>query len=59
MKSIQGDQSDFTKVYQPGHPAADAQGLLGLRLRSPDGTVHLVGTLRPAGTPGHEEIRHG
>lgn len=40
-------------------PAADAQGLLGLRLRSPDGTVHLVGTLRPAGTPGREEIRHG
>ncbi|UYY77444.1 flagellar basal body rod protein FlgC [Sphingomonas sp. R1] len=26
VKSIQGDQSDFTKVYQPGHPAADAQG---------------------------------
>ncbi len=26
VKSIQGDRSDFTKVYQPGHPAADAQG---------------------------------
>jgi flagellar basal-body rod protein FlgC len=26
VKSIQGDQSDFAKVYQPGHPAADAQG---------------------------------
>lgn len=26
VKSIQGDQSDFVKVYQPGHPAADAQG---------------------------------
>ncbi|WP_084581518.1 flagellar basal body rod protein FlgC [Sphingomonas azotifigens] len=26
VKSIQNDQSDFTKVYQPGHPAADAQG---------------------------------
>ncbi len=26
VKAIQGDQSDFTKVYQPGHPAADAQG---------------------------------
>lgn len=26
VKSIQSDQSDFTKVYQPGHPAADAQG---------------------------------
>lgn len=26
VKSIQNDQSDFVKVYQPGHPAADAQG---------------------------------
>ncbi|WP_294332086.1 flagellar basal body rod protein FlgC [uncultured Sphingomonas sp.] len=26
VKSIQGDQTDFVKVYQPGHPAADAQG---------------------------------
>ncbi|WP_010545358.1 flagellar basal body rod protein FlgC [Sphingomonas elodea] len=26
VKSIQGDQSNFTRVYQPGHPAADAQG---------------------------------
>lgn len=26
VKSIQADQSDFVKVYQPGHPAADAQG---------------------------------
>ncbi len=26
VKSIQDDQSDFVKVYQPGHPAADAQG---------------------------------
>lgn len=26
VKSVQGDQSNFTKVYQPGHPAADAQG---------------------------------
>jgi flagellar basal-body rod protein FlgC len=26
VKAIQNDQSDFVKVYQPGHPAADAQG---------------------------------
>ncbi len=26
VKSIQNDQSEFVKVYQPGHPAADAQG---------------------------------
>jgi flagellar basal-body rod protein FlgC len=26
VKAIQPDQSDFVKVYQPGHPAADAQG---------------------------------
>lgn len=26
VKGIQNDQSDFVKVYQPGHPAADAQG---------------------------------
>ncbi|PVX30299.1 flagellar basal body rod protein FlgC [Sphingomonas pokkalii] len=26
VRSVQGDQSNFTKVYQPGHPAADAQG---------------------------------
>ncbi|MET3712583.1 flagellar basal-body rod protein FlgC [Sphingomonas trueperi] len=26
VKAIQNDQSEFVKVYQPGHPAADAQG---------------------------------
>jgi len=26
VNSIQNDKSDFTRVYQPGHPAADAQG---------------------------------
>ncbi|WP_448661362.1 flagellar basal body rod protein FlgC [Sphingomonas sp. CJ20] len=26
LTSIQNDTSDFTRVYQPGHPAADAQG---------------------------------
>ncbi|WHU04753.1 MULTISPECIES: flagellar basal body rod protein FlgC [unclassified Sphingomonas] len=26
VKSIENDKSDFTKVYQPGHPAADKDG---------------------------------
>lgn len=26
LAGIQNDTSDFTRVYQPGHPAADAQG---------------------------------
>src|SRR3569833_2041631 len=26
LGSIQADNSDFVRVYQPGHPAADAQG---------------------------------
>ena len=26
VNSIQNDKSDFTRVYQPGHPAADARG---------------------------------
>jgi flagellar basal-body rod protein FlgC len=26
IKSIENDQSDFQKVYQPGHPAADKDG---------------------------------
>jgi flagellar basal-body rod protein FlgC len=26
IKSIENDKSDFTKVYQPGHPAADKDG---------------------------------
>jgi flagellar basal-body rod protein FlgC len=26
VKSIEGDKSDFQQVYQPGNPAADAQG---------------------------------
>lgn len=26
VKSIEGDKSDFQRVYQPGNPAADAQG---------------------------------
>ncbi|MFC0686499.1 MULTISPECIES: flagellar basal body rod protein FlgC [Sphingomonadaceae] len=28
VKSIDGDQSQFTRVYQPGSPAADAQGYI-------------------------------
>ncbi|MCD2324244.1 flagellar basal body rod protein FlgC [Sphingomonas sp. IC-56] len=26
IKSIEKDRSDFTRVYQPGHPAADGEG---------------------------------
>jgi flagellar basal-body rod protein FlgC len=26
VQSIQTDKSDFTRVYQPGHPAADGEG---------------------------------
>lgn len=26
VRSIENDRSDFKRVYQPGHPAADAQG---------------------------------
>jgi flagellar basal-body rod protein FlgC len=26
VKSIEKDRSDFTRVYQPGHPAADGEG---------------------------------
>jgi flagellar basal-body rod protein FlgC len=26
VESIQTDKSDFTRVYQPGHPAADGEG---------------------------------
>lgn len=26
VKSIENDKSDFTRVYQPGHPAADKDG---------------------------------
>ncbi|MDQ0252120.1 flagellar basal body rod protein FlgC [Sphingomonas sp. Sphisp140] len=26
VKAIENDKSDFTKVYQPGHPAADKDG---------------------------------
>ncbi|MBO9623721.1 MAG: flagellar basal body rod protein FlgC [Sphingomonas sp.] len=26
INNIQTDRSDFTRVYQPGHPAADAEG---------------------------------
>lgn len=26
VKSIEGDKSDFQRVYQPGNPAADGQG---------------------------------
>lgn len=26
IKSIENDKSDFTRVYQPGHPAADGEG---------------------------------
>ncbi|HVJ01907.1 MAG TPA: flagellar basal body rod protein FlgC [Sphingomonas sp.] len=26
INNIQTDKSDFTRVYQPGHPAADAEG---------------------------------
>ncbi len=26
MESIERDKSDFQRVYQPGNPAADAQG---------------------------------
>jgi flagellar basal-body rod protein FlgC len=26
VRGIENDRSDFTRVYQPGHPAADAQG---------------------------------
>jgi flagellar basal-body rod protein FlgC len=28
VQSIENDKSDFTRVYQPGHPAADAQGYI-------------------------------
>jgi flagellar basal-body rod protein FlgC len=28
VRSVETDKSDFTRVYQPGHPAADAQGYI-------------------------------
>jgi flagellar basal-body rod protein FlgC len=30
VKGIQGDPSDFPRVYNPGHPHADAQGMVAM-----------------------------